>query len=199
MNKKILWFLIALVIAIGIIAVILIYRSRPVPEPAGQIPVDEQKEVVYKEVTLFMSDTDAMYLVPVKVAVQDTAGLPAFVSEIVRKLSEPIADSDIVPSIPEGTKLLRVYPYGKQLILDFSKEIVDNHPGGTSAEMMTIYSIVNTMLYNLPDFDSVYITVGGMPRETLAGHIDISEPIYFNKGLIRPAPAPDTGTTQFSE
>ena len=54
--------------------------------------------------------------------------------------------------------------------VDFSDPISANHPGGIANEQATIYSIVNSLTYNLKEIRQVRILVGGTEKETLAGH-----------------------------
>jgi spore germination protein GerM len=92
------------------------------------------------------------------------------------------AESDLVPSIPEGTRLLNIYILDKVCYVDFSREFIDNHSGGSAGEMMTLASIVNT----LTDFDSidmVQILVEGKSGETL-GNIRLDGPLGRMANLI---------------
>ena len=54
--------------------------------------------------------------------------------------------------------------------MDFSSPISANHAGGMLNEQATVYSIVNSLTYNLPEIHLVTILVGGAEKETLAGH-----------------------------
>ena len=51
--------------------------------------------------------------------------------------------------------------------------------------MMTIWSIVNTLVLNVPEIEAVKILIGGGEAETLAGHIDLSRPLRANMPLVR--------------
>jgi len=73
-------------------------------------------------------------------------------------------------------------------VADFSKELVERHWGGTAGELMTVYGIVNT-LGELPGVKQVRITVEGRPLETLAGHLDLREPLAPDPDLVRRAEA----------
>ncbi len=86
--------------------------------------------------------------------------------------------------IPRGTRLLGVSVKGGTAYLDFSRQLRDGHPGGTSAEMQTIYAIVNTIALNFAQIGSVKILIEGKSEKTLAGHIDISAPLRPYRGII---------------
>ena len=68
-------------------------------------------------------------------------------STIVKELiNGPDAKTGLKRTIPEGAKLRSpVSINGNIATVDFTKEFVDNHPGGKSAEQITIFSIVNSL------------------------------------------------------
>ncbi len=92
------------------------------------------------------------------------------------------ADSGVI--IPRGTRLLKTSIRGSTAYLNINSAISDNHPGGTSAEMQTIYAIVNSITLNFPAIKDVKILINGKSRKTLAGHIDISVPLGPYRGII---------------
>ena len=70
-------------------------------------------------------------------------------------------------------------------IVDFSKELTENHSGGVLGEELTVYSIVNT-LTQFPSVQEVQIRVDGQEINTIAGHIDVSQAMARNDDLILP-------------
>ncbi len=55
---------------------------------------------------------------------------------------------------------------------------------GSGYEMLSIYSIVNTVLLNIPEISSVILLSNGQQRPTFAGHIDTSRPLAINRDLL---------------
>ena len=92
---------------------------------------------------------------------------------------------NLTTAIPDGTRLLGIEVREGVAFLNFSKEISERHPGGSSAELQTIYSIVNTVTLNFPDIKKVQLLIEGKKVNTLAGHIDISFPLSQDKDLIK--------------
>ena len=85
---------------------------------------------------------------------------------------------DLLPTIPQGTRLVSVAVTDEGICtVDLSKELQRNHPGGTSSELMTVYSIVESLTSNIPKIHAVKIMVEGRSTETLAGHLYIGEPL----------------------
>jgi len=91
-------------------------------------------------------------------------------------------DENLWSSIPEGTKLLNIYIQDRICYVDFSQEFIDNHPGGTAAESMTLASIINT-LTEFDSIDKVQIMVEGKSGTTL-GHIVLDKPLASMTDLI---------------
>ena len=60
-----------------------------------------------------------------------------------------------------------------------------NHEGGSSGELQTIYSIVNTLALSFPEIKEVQILVAGNREETIAGHIDITTPLGPDRKIIK--------------
>lgn len=64
---------------------------------------------------------------------------------------------------------------GEQLaVVNLSSAFAANHPSGIEAETLTIVSICDTLRANLPQIGEVRFLVDGQPRETLAGHADLT-------------------------
>jgi hypothetical protein len=69
--------------------------------------------------------------------------------------------------------------------IDFDTEAFDSHPGGVGNELLSVYSVVNSLILNSDVIRSVKFLIGGQEATTLAGHLDISRPITANMLLIR--------------
>ena len=81
-------------------------------------------------------------------------------------------------AISPETKLREVFISGETLtVVDLTKEASVNHPGGLTQEVSSIYAIVNSLTRNLPSIERVQILIEGAEAETLAGHIDLSQPL----------------------
>src|SRR5947209_5168592 len=59
------------------------------------------------------------------------------------------------------------------------------HPGGSSSELLTVYSIVNALTSNLPTITRVQILVDGKEVDSLAGHVDLRRPLEADLTLVR--------------
>jgi len=95
---------------------------------------------------------------------------------------------DLSLTIPPETKIRAVYTRDGTIYVDFSSSLKEKHPGGATGELLTIYSIVNTLLDNFPSYSRVQILIKGEPQATLAGHIDIRHPLSRNSDIISAHP-----------
>jgi len=111
--------------------------------------------------------------------------------QILQKLLEGPKTAGLHPSLPKDTKLQEVFIDGMGLAyVDFSSPISANHPGGMLNEQATVYSIVNSLTYNLPEIRQVKILVGGAEKETLAGHC-LLLPLGMDLSITDVAPPKD--------
>lgn len=84
-------------------------------------------------------------------------------------------DKKDTSSIPKDTILLNIYIKENICFVDFSKEFISNHSGGSAGELMTLYSIVNT-LTEYKTIKGVQILVEGEKGRSL-GNIILDKPL----------------------
>lgn len=138
-------------------------------EPLSQAPGEEKREVV-----LYFSDDQAMYLAPEKRQVadkEDNAG-KTVVEELIKGPDSPL----LKRTIPIETRLLSLSVKQETAYVDFSKEIINSNFAGSAGEIALVYSVVNS-LAEIPGIKRVQFLVEGKEVETLYGHIDTSNPI----------------------
>ena len=86
--------------------------------------------------------------------------------------------SGYLPALPSETRLREVYwAEAGLLVVDVTGEASVRHPGGITGEVSSIYSVVNSLTYNLPAVSEVQILIDGAEADTLAGHIDLRRPL----------------------
>lgn len=88
------------------------------------------------------------------------------------------APSGFVSAIPAGVKLRGFFltPRGDAYV-DLSREIITGHPGGSLNEALTVYALVNALTENVKEITGVQILVDGQQVDTLAGHLDLRQPL----------------------
>jgi germination protein M len=148
-------------------AVVMSPAESP-PEPA---PAREAKTVRL----FFLSEDDSL----LHAEQREILAGPSIVEEAEQAVEELIRGSDkgYISPLPPETKLRQLFITKDGVAyVDLSREIVEKHPSGSSAELATVYSIVNTLVYNFKPIKKVFILVEGSEKETLGGHINLSQP-----------------------
>ena len=146
-------------------------RTSPLPLPPTSI---ERKE---REIKIYFADENASKLIAETRFVMLGAGTPTDAKTIVAEVIKGPQSDRLLPTVPAGTRLLAVYEVGDLLVLDFTHELQTNHTGGSTGELVTVYSIVNTLVENLQRINRIRMLVEGEEVENLAGHIDLTNPL----------------------
>lgn len=149
--------------------------SAPMPIPVETPPV---------QVTLLFANDQDGVLAPV----EQKFALPAEVTTRARTLlndlfaeyaksgsPHPLApvsavDDVFLLPVPQSTSA-----HAQQMaVINLDGSFVDRHPSGILVENLTLLSILGTLHANFPQITQVRFLVDGHPRETLAGHADLS-------------------------
>ncbi len=90
-------------------------------------------------------------------------------------------------AIPRGVSLRELFVTSQGVAyVDLSQELVSNHPGGSSAEELTVFSLSQTLIANFPAVKTVKILVEGREIQTLAGHLDLTIPYGRAPAYLQP-------------
>lgn len=93
---------------------------------------------------------------------------------------------EAVRTTPETARLRSVEITSDGLArVDFSAALAGDHPGGSSSEMLTVYSIVNTLALNIDSVKRVQILIEGRPVDSIAGHMDCRQPFLPDRKIIK--------------
>lgn len=142
----------------------------------GEDKSEKESQKTEKETvkgTLYFSDENAEYL---NAEERELDELTA--ESLLNALIDGPKNDANRKTIPEGTKLIDVKIKDGVAYANFSKELTEKHWGGSTGEMHTIYSIVNTLaLEPKLNIDSVQILIDSEIMESLAGHMDTTGPI----------------------
>jgi hypothetical protein len=178
---------VALLVAVAALLLIVVVRWPTGAPPAATVTAPAAEAAgpsrTIKARLFYVSD-DGMRLTSVERDVPFAeAGEQA--REIVAAQIAPVAEP-LVSAVPPGTMLRALFLTERgDAYVDLSREAVAAHPGGTVAELLTVYTIVNALTVNLPGVRSVQILVEGQEVQTLAGHVDLRQPLVKNTGLVQ--------------
>ena len=105
--------------------------------------------------------------------------------QIVVELINGPREPKLLPTVPPQARLLGLYIDRKgTAYVDLSQELVDNHPGGSTEEMATIFSLVDSLTYNLPEIKRVHLLVGGEERDVLKSHLDLRRDYIQDMSIV---------------
>ena len=96
---------------------------------------------------------------------------------------------------PESQRLFAPFPEGTQAgsvfvsqsgiaYVDLVSTEADPPRSGSRQEMLSVFSLVNSVLANLPELSGVVLLWNGQQRATFAGHLDTGRPLAENLDLI---------------
>ena len=76
---------------------------------------------------------------------------------------------------------------GMLAVVNLSGGLLQAHPSGIETETMTLLSVIGTLHANMPEIAQVRFLVDGAPRDTLAGHADLTR-TYLASSAAPPPP-----------
>lgn len=182
------WFIILPLSIIFLVAIIaawlwLGFREQDVSGPPVAwekiLPIQEKRNVF-----LYFGDARSMRLVTEQRAIPFMDGPAELAMELVNALVDGPRNGGAA-TLPSQTRLKALYiTADNTAVVDFSRELVSNHPGGVNAEMLTIFSVVKTLTRNIPQVKKVKLLVEGAEIETLSGHVDCLRPFSIAPSWI---------------
>jgi spore germination protein GerM len=156
--------------------------ATPTPTPAPKI-----------RARLYYLAEDGLRLQAVDREVYFGEGTAEQARHLVEALLEP-APEPLVTVIPAGTTLRTLYLSAQGVaFVDLSGEVSRGRASGALDEIYMVYSVVNTLIDNLPAITAVQLLVDGREVDTLAGHVDLRRP------LVRAARWAERPGSQMSE
>jgi len=141
----------------------------------------EKEKVV---VDLYFAEPNTDHLIREKRKVEAYGDLTSQAKQVILGLIKG-PETNLTGTIPPGTTLrgLSINHDGIAFV-NFSSELTSRHPGGSSAELLTIYSIVNSLILNFKGIEKVQILVEGKKVETVAGHIFAMMPFEADMKIV---------------
>ena len=183
-------FLVLILIGIGFVMIYLFRQEisnvlKPFLEKKEVTKEKKEKVAEKKVVTLYFSDEQEEYLIGEKRQILKRDEVREEAEETIRELIKG-PKGKLLPTLPPRTKILALQLDAKGMArVNFNQALHRDHPGGSSAEMMTLYSIVNSLTFNFPQIKQVQILIEGEKSQTIAGHLSLEDPIFSKPDLIK--------------
>ncbi len=156
-----------------------------------------QKEIPMRGVQLYFTASEGTFLLP------ETRDIPICDddSRCIRNLLNGLIEGSQLGSVailPKETKILGIDIENDLVRVNFSRQLIDFHPGGSLSELLTVYGLINTLNENFPYIRQLQILVDGEIRQTLKGHVRIDQPVYADYSFNQP-PLNIVSTTDSAE
>ena len=95
-------------------------------------------------------------------------------------------DNVFLMPLPAGTPTA-----GTLAVVNLSNGLLQAHPSGIETETMTLLSMIGTLHANMPEIAEVRFLVDGAPRDTLAGHADLTRTYLASSATPPPPSSPE--------
>ena len=137
-----------------------------------------------KIITLYFSGEEGEFLAGEKREILNKGSVQEEAREVIDELIKG-PKGKLIRTLPPRTRLLalRIDEEGVAKV-NFDRTLSRDHPGGSSAEIMTVYSIVNSLTLNFPKIKRVQILIEGR-RESITGHLVLDRPISSKTDLVK--------------
>lgn len=148
--------------------------SRPIAPPASG-PTEN--------VVLYVADDAAGVIRAQAAKIPLPNGRQQRAEELLRALLRIYQQPDSPHPLPAAADVRSIYliPSGAAVI-DLNAPFADQHRSGILDEQLTVNSLVETLAKNIPEIYRVRILVEGKTRDTLAGHVDLTD--FFDVSAV---------------
>lgn len=85
---------------------------------------------------------------------------------------------------------------GQVAVIDLNGGLAAAQPSGIEPETLTLLAMMATLHANIPTITQVHFLVDGQPRDTLAGHADLTRTYVASESNPQPSPAPPAEAAQ---
>lgn len=164
MNRKklIIFLVVALIIVIGVLGIMKFTNREEEAIPTEITPLEEITDEQERQtmISLYFINPETNTLVPEARRVDAKTLLESPYKTLVELLIAGPKNNKLQTAIPEGTKVNKAELKNDMLVLDLSKEFVENQNDDIDKVSLSIYSIVNT-LTELNEVNSVKILIDG--------------------------------------
>ncbi len=93
--------------------------------------------------------------------------------------------SELGRTLPVESEVRAFFIDDGTAVVDFTDAVREHHPGGCRTELLTVFSVVNSLVLNMEGVESVRILIDGREMDTLAGHIDLHPAYAADMLLVR--------------
>ena len=196
-QRVLLWLLLGVSAVMAAFLIRLRERAQDrLQSAADAAPLTAPGATPMQEVTLLLAnDTDGSLVnTPHRVALPAEPHTRArfLLNQLLAEYAKPGAAHPIASNAGVDDVFLMPLPAGTpdsgmMAVVNLSGGLTQVHPSGIEPETMTLLSLIDTLHANMPEVTQVRFLVDGAPRDTLAGHADLSR-TYLAASSAAPFP-----------
>lgn len=162
------------VLVILLLGIALFWWRQKTPssvEPTAMVVPDTEA----REIVLYFVDSTGLQLAAEERKIAGCHEERQCIAQTLVALAE--GSAELQAAIPARTRILGVDVAQDLATINFSRELSDYHPGGSLSELLSVYSLANTLRVNFPYLRYFQFLIDGEKRSTLRGHVDIFRPV----------------------
>jgi len=169
--------LLVLVVTMGIYVRHMRRRAGEIEASAANaLPVAPPASGPTEAVTLYVADDAAEMLRARSAQIPLPGGRQQRAEELLRALLRIYQQPGSAHPLSPASDIRSIYLVDPgAAVIDLNAAFADQHRSGILSEQLTVNSLVETLAVNVPGIQRVNILVEGKTRDTLAGHVDLSE------------------------
>lgn len=146
-----------------------------VPGSANTQPVAPPASGPTEKVTLYIASDDSGTLQARAATIPLPAGRQERAEGLLRAVLDVYLDKSSPHPLGAGSEIHAVYLVDPGLaVIDVNGAFANLHRSGVLVEELTVVSLIETLSANIPGITRARILVDGNQRDTLAGHIDLT-------------------------
>jgi spore germination protein GerM len=129
-----------------------------------------------EQVTLFVAHDEDGSLRAESAQIPLPSGRQQRAEELLRTLVSHYLDKSSPHVLGVGSEVRSVFLVDPGVaVIDLNAAFADTHRSGVLVEELTVASLIHTISANTPGILKVKVLVDGKDRDTLAGHVDLSD------------------------
>ena len=168
--------LLVLVVAMGIYLRHIRQQASELEYSSDTLPVAPPASGPTETVTLYVADDAAGMLRARAAQIPLPGGRQQRAEELLRTLLRIYQQPGAAHPLAPAADIRGIYMVDPgAAVIDLNAAFADQHRSGILSEQLTVNSLVETLAVNVPGIQRVNILVEGKPRDTLAGHADLTQ------------------------
>jgi hypothetical protein len=168
--------LLVVVIAMGIYLRHMRHQASELDYSSDTLPVAPPASGPTETVTLYVADDAAGMLRARAAQIPLPGGRQQRAEELLRTLLRIYQQPGAAHPLAPAADIRGIYVVDPgAAVIDLNAAFADQHRSGILSEQLTVNSLVETLAVNVPGIQRVNILVEGKPRDTLAGHADLTQ------------------------